>query len=144
MDLARRLCASYEHWTGKELIPGHNNTDMLAEILFDAPFALVSHGTEDIPVFNFGNKTALELFELSWDDFIKMPSRQSADNDNQEDRAKLMSRVNLNGFEENCRGIRISSTGKRFLIEGATVWNVFDEDHKPCGQAAMFSQWTFL
>ena len=140
----RSLCFSYQHWTGKQLIEGHEKIDNIAEVLFNAPFALVSHGTETIPVFNFGNNTALELFELDWDKFIQLPSQESADQDNQEDRKKLMARVNKNGYEENCKGIRISSTGKRFLIEGATVWNIINEQDQYFGQAAMFTWWKFL
>ncbi len=36
---------------------------------------MVSHGTESDPIFNYGNRKALELWELSWDDFIEMPSK---------------------------------------------------------------------
>ena len=42
------------------------------------------------------------------------------------------------------RGVRISSTGKRFLVERATVWNIKEPDGTPLGQAATFSDWTFL
>lgn len=143
-DHARRLCFSYQHWTGKELLPDFETINNPAEDLFNAPFALVSHDTKPVPVFNFGNKKALELFELGWEEFMRLPSKESADQENQEDRAKLMARVNKNGYEENCNGVRISSTGKRFLIEGATVWNIIDEHGVYYGQAAMFTRWKFL
>lgn len=144
VDHARRLCSSYQRWTGKELIPDYKTLKNPAGILFDAPFVLVSHGIETVPVFNFASNAALKLFELEWEQFIQLPSKESADQDNQEDRARLMARVNANGYEENCKGIRITSTGKRFLIEGATVWNIIDEENIYYGQAAMFTQWKFL
>jgi len=34
-------------------------------------------------------------------------------------------------FSEGYRGVRISRTGKRFLIERATVWNVPNEAGQP-------------
>ena len=144
IDHARLLCSSYQRWTGKQLISGHEKKGNLALALFEAPFALVSHGTETVSVFNFGNKIALELFELDWEQFIQLPSRNSADGDNQEDRKRLMARVKNEGYATDCTGVRISASGRRFLIEGATVWNVVDEQGGYYGQAAIFSQWEFL
>lgn len=141
---AWRLCYSYQRWTGKDLVSNYQTIKNPAEVIFNAPFALVSHGIEPVPVFNFGNRTALELFEIDWDQFIQLPSKESADQENQEDRASLMARVNVNGYEENCCGVRVTSTGKRFLIEGATVWNIIDEQDIYHGQAAMFARWKFL
>ena len=36
-----------------------------AEALMDAPFVVLSHGTEDDPIFNYGNLAAQKLF-LEW------------------------------------------------------------------------------
>ena len=136
------LCSSYEHWTGRQLIADYRQTGDLLHALFDAPYVIVSHGTESDSIFNFGNRAALELFELDWEDFIRLPSRESADHDNREDRKQLMDRVKRDGYADDCSGVRISATGKRFLITGATVWNVVDEDLEYYGQAAMFTNWS--
>jgi hypothetical protein len=32
------------------------------------------------------------------------------------------------GYFTGYRGIRISATGRRFLVRGATVWNVVDQE----------------
>lgn len=137
------LCDSYRYWTGKTLVtipPGHS----IAQALFNAPFVLVSHGTEAVPVFNYANRNALELFGLDWEEFTRMPSTQSADEENQADRAALMARVREDGYATGCSGVRVSSTGRRFHIDGATVWNVLDEEGRYQGQAAMFDQWIYL
>ena len=42
------------------------------------------------------------------------------------------------------RGVRISRTGRRFLVQHATVWNVLDEDGGRVGQAVAFLDWTPL
>ena len=102
--LARLLCSSYEHWTGRQLITEHRQTGNLLHTLFDAPFVIVSHGTEDDSIFNFGNRAALELFELPWEEFIRLPSRKSADAENLEDRKQLMARVKKNGYADDCSG----------------------------------------
>jgi len=52
--------------------------------------------------------------------------------------------VRENGFIDDYSGIRISSTGRRFHIRQAIVWNVLDEDGRYAGQAATFSSWEFL
>ena len=63
------LLKSYKKWTGKELTDINGETGQIAEHIFNAPFALVSHDTQDDPVFNYGNKKALELFEQLQDRF---------------------------------------------------------------------------
>ena len=138
------LCSRYKHWTGKQLLPESGRVNNLIKSLFDAPFVIVSHGTETDSIFNFGNRAALELFEISWQEFIQLPSRKSADQENQADRVRLMARVNADGYATDCKGVRISATGRRFLITGATVWNVVDEHDRYHGQAAMFTHWSYL
>ena len=138
------LLKSYYRWTGKNIADFKGLPEENAELVINAPFALVSHDTADDPVFNFGNKTALELFELDWDSFTRLHSRKSAEPVNREERAEILRRVTENGFIDDYCGIRISSTGKRFMITNATVWNVVDDDGLYKGQAAFFDKWEYL
>jgi hypothetical protein len=55
------LLHSYQHWTGRFLIDAIASPEEISQALFEAPFALVSHGTELDPIFNYGNRRALEL-----------------------------------------------------------------------------------
>lgn len=137
----RILCSSYRHWTGRDLLdPAADNADIVKQ-LDEAPFALVSHGTEPDPIFNYANRTALRLFEMNWDDFTSMPSRLSAEPLAQQERDRLLARVGSHGYIDDYNGIRISSTGKRFMIRDATVWNLLDESGQPYGQAALLRDW---
>lgn len=137
------LADSYRRVTGRQLIADSAFTgEGLAGALFEAPFVLVSHNTAEDPLFNYGNRPALQLFELDWDVFIRLPSRLSAEAQNREERQRLMTRVTQDGFIDDYRGIRVSSTGKRFWIENATVWNIIDARGDYRGQAAMFHDWT--
>jgi hypothetical protein len=106
-----------------------------------AAFALVSHGTEADPIFNYGNALALLLFEMTREEFTTLPSRFSAEPMLREDRAHLLDRVTSQGFIDDYSGVRISSSGKRFFIQGATVWNLLDETGRPYGQAALIPRW---
>jgi hypothetical protein len=136
------LCRSYERLTGRSLF------DLAAadapRALFQASFALVSHGVEDDPVFNYANQTALELFEMSWEQFTILPSRHSAEPANREERARLLAQVSNHGYIDNYAGVRISSSGRRFLIEDAVVWNLIDDRGSYHGQAAVFDKWSYL
>ncbi|MEM9266191.1 MAG: MEKHLA domain-containing protein [Cyanobacteria bacterium P01_F01_bin.13] len=138
------LCRSYERCIGQPLIPYESTSAESIDTLFAAPFALVSHGTETDPIFNFGNQTALALFELPWEQFTRLPSRKSAEPMNREERQRLLERVTQHEYINDYSGIRISASGKRFLIESATVWNLVDHFGHYRGQAAVFEHWLFL
>jgi predicted DNA-binding protein (UPF0251 family) len=56
----------------------------------------------------------------------------------------LLEAVTERGFIDDYSGVRISKTGRRFRIAQATVWNLLNQEGKPCGQAAMFDHWEFL
>ena len=105
---------------------------------------LVSHGTEADPVLNYGNAAALALWEMSWAELTRTPSRLTAEAPNRAERARLLAAVTARGFIDDYSGIRISKTGRRFIISQATVWNLLTEQGKPYGQAAMFGAWEFL
>ncbi len=141
---ARRLAESHRRWTGRDLLPLESDGRELARKLFAAPFVLVSHGTEADPVLNYGNATALKLWEMTWEELTQTPSRFTAEAPNREERASLLAEVTQNGFIANYAGVRISKTGRRFRIAQATVWNLIGDDDGPAGQAATFSQWEFL
>jgi hypothetical protein len=134
------ICASYQKWVGTPLIPKLPN---LAELLFFAPFVVVSHGTEPDPILNYGNQTALHLWEMTWEELTQMPSRLTAEEPNREERARLLKSVAEKGYIDDYQGVRITKTGKRFFIPKATVWNL-EENGKYAGQAAMFREWKFL
>jgi hypothetical protein len=138
------LARSLKRWTGRELLPGVSNPIELSQKVFEAPFVIVSHDTEDDPILNYGNRTALALWEMSWEELTRTPSRLTAEAPNRDERARLLEIVTQRGFIDDYSGIRISKTGRRFCISHATVWNLLTEDDKPCGQAAMFDRWEFI
>ena len=138
------LANSFKKWTGADLLTGNFPSAELAEKLFHAPFVVVSHGTQADPILNYGNRAALALWELPWDEFIRTPSRLTAEAPRREDRARLLEQVTRRGFIDNYSGIRISRSGRRFEISRAIVWNLLSATGEPCGQAATFSEWKFV
>ncbi|MFN6558187.1 MAG: MEKHLA domain-containing protein [Nostoc sp. ChiSLP01] len=137
------LINSFRHWTRNSLLDVNGIPQEIAKVLFEAPFVLVSHGTEPDPIFNYGNRKALELWELSWEEFTTMPSRKSAEEVVQQERDRLLSEAATKGFSH-FSGVRITSTGKRFEIQDGILWNLLDEQNQYCGQAAVYSQCTFV
>ena len=142
----RHLLWSYEHFVGIPMMGFSARSDCsVAKEIFYAPFALVSHGTEEDPVFNYANQTALTLFEMQWQAFTSMPSKYSAQPMSREERAALLSRVTQDGYIDDYSGVRIAKSQRKFRIEQATVWNVLHrEQGHYIGQAAIFSCWQFL
>jgi hypothetical protein len=115
------LARSYWRFTGRDLLPGATDERELARGLFEAPFALVSHGTEADPVLNYGNAAALALWDMTWEELTRTPSRLTAEAPEREERARLLAAVTANGFIDDYAGIRISTSGRRFRIRNATV-----------------------
>ncbi len=116
----------------------------LAQRLYEAPFVVVSHGTQVDPILNYGNATAQRLWELSWDELTSMPSRLTAEAPLREERARLLAAVTSQGFIDDYTGIRMTRSGRRFKISLATVWNLVTLDGQHYGQAALFSEWAWL
>jgi hypothetical protein len=129
------IAESFERLLGRPLVI--SSTDII-KALWEAPFAVVAHGTEADPVFFFGNRYALTAFDSDVEGFTRMPSRLSAEAPLREERQALLDRVTRDGFIDDYEGVRISARGRRFRIEGAIVWNLIDGRGERRGQAATF------
>jgi hypothetical protein len=138
------LLRSFHELTGRHLVPPCCGSAETAVLPNEAPFFVASHGLEEDPVLDFGNLFALDLFEMSWQEFVKTPSRLTAEAPNRAERQRLLDSVAHTGLIDDYSGIRISSTGRRFRICNATVWSVTDPSGKKTGQAATFSDWEFI
>jgi len=105
---------------------------------------VVSHGIETDPILNYGNRMALDLWEMAWEQLVETPSRLTAEPINRAEREWMLEQARARGYIDTYRGVRISGTGRRFLVENALVWNVLDSRGQRIGQAATFSQWAWL
>ena len=140
----QRLLNSHARWVGTELIDRSGTAEEQAHRLFDAHFVVVSHGTQADPILNSANAIALELWELPLERFLQTPSRLTAEPMHRDERARMLEATSRQGYIDDYQGIRISSTGRRFHLPRATVWNILGEHGHLAGQAATFSQWVFL
>ncbi|WP_337100183.1 MEKHLA domain-containing protein [Paenibacillus sp. YIM B09110] len=140
------LMDSYLRWTGRELVDRESLSGMTsaADLLFQAPRVILSHGTEADPVLNFGNALALKLWEMEWDKLTSIPSRLTAEPLEREERDRFFTLVTANGYVDDYTGVRISSSGRRFYMKQATVWNLIDEAGVYRGQAATFTDYSYI
>lgn len=135
----QRLLNSFERLTGKSIVERFSPEEDLIKVE-EGNFVLVSHNGADDPILNYGNPFALNLWELNWDEFTKTPSRKTAELDLREKRQQMLAIAEKQGYFDKYEGVRISSSGKRFLIKNAIIWNVFDENNDKIGQAAYFNE----
>lgn len=143
-EQAELLISSFHRVTGKHLISPKLTGEAAYQALFEAPFALASHDTAEDPMFNYGNLTAQKLFEMDWATLLTHPSRHSAEPENRAERTRLLKLVTEHGYIDDYRGIRVSSTGRRFRIDEAIIWNLIDEQGVYRGQAAALYKWAEL
>ena len=99
MDLAwiGWLLDSYALWLKQELIDRSGDTEAQSERLFFAPFVVVSHLDSEDPILNYGNRRALDLWEMTWPEFTATPSRLTAEPMNRDERARTLRRVAAHG-----------------------------------------------
>lgn len=141
---ARMIINSYKRVTGKMLLEEDPVPGEEFDRLYQAPIVVLSHGLEPDPVLNFGNLSAQKLWEMEWTIFTRTPSRLTAEPINRDERDRFLHAVSENGFVDNYTGIRISSTGRRFYILEATVWNLTDDNGSMHGQAASFREYRYI
>lgn len=139
------ICRSYHHWTGRVLCDLSGLAPEAAVTkLFELPQIVLSAGQGSDPLLNFGNKAALKLWEMTWEQLTQTPGSRTAEAPEREERSRFLKEVSEKGFVSNYQGVRISKTGRRFRIRNAVVWNLVDSDGSYHGQAATFSDWDYL
>lgn len=132
------LADSYARLLGRPLVPQVMHVDEATEWLYEhAPFAVLAHNTDPDPVFIYGNKAAQRRFGYSWDEITRLPSRLSAEAPNREERQQFLARVQRLGYEAGYKGVRVTKSGQRFMIEEATLWQLLDADGTLHGQAVV-------
>lgn len=138
-SFAELLLDSHRRLVGRPLIDTTASEEPTAQWLYRAaPFCLLAHDSRVDPCFVYANKTAQACFGYSWDEFVGLPSRLSAEASNRAERQRLLEAVTRDGYIDHYRGLRIAKSGRRFWIEHAIVWELRDEHGARHGQAAMF------
>lgn len=138
------LLDSYAFLAKQELIARDGTAVDQAERLFNSPVVVASHDLQHDPILNYGNQMALDLWEMNWNRFTQTPSRLTAEPVHRQERARMLEQAKTQGYISNYRGVRLSRTGRRFVVDQATIWTIQKSDGTPLGQGATFSAWTYL
>lgn len=138
-----RVAASFGRVTGGDLIAEAGlDPAMLGRSAWDGNFALLTHDLNAI--LTYGNRFALDLWEMDWQTLVSTPSRLTAPEEDRAARAAIMAQVERDGFTRAYSGRRVSRSGRLFLIENATVWTMRDEKGAGFGTGAFFKSITRL
>ncbi|WMJ73135.1 MEKHLA domain-containing protein [Cytophagaceae bacterium ABcell3] len=137
------LNTSFTKLLGRPLVEDTTSGSLVNQML-NAPFVIVSHNTENDPIFNFANHCALNLWKMNWEEFTSLPSRYSAEAMERGQREAFLKQAQEKGYVDQYSGIRIAKDGKRFRISDAIIWNLHDDESNFKGQAATFNQWEYL
>jgi hypothetical protein len=139
IEHAELLLSSHRSLLKRDLLDSF--TAEIGRALYEAPMVVLAHDTAADPTFFYGNLAAQRLFEMDWHELVQLPSRFSAEPVAREERQRLLDLVTRQGYIDNYSGVRIAKSGKRFLIEQATVWNLLGPEGNVVGQAAAFDHW---
>ena len=141
------LLRSHQRAFGRPLLacdrPGTSRR-LTNQELFSSTVAVLAHDNSNDPRLIYANAMALRLWQRSWPEMIGMPSRYTAEEGARRERASALQQAQRQDAFEGYRGIRISGNGRRFMINNARIWTLWDEENRGCGQAAAFSNWYWI
>ena len=112
--------------------------------LFACGFPVLAHDGSPEPKLTYANAAALHLWNAPWRELVGLPSRLTAPIAEQAERSIALSKAKREDAIEGYSGIRISRTGRRFMIQNARIWTLWDQQQHACGQAASFSNWWWI
>ena len=146
--LARLVLQSHQRAFGRPLIasarPGWCFELTTCQELFACGFPVLAHNCSPDPKLTYANAAALQLWDSSWGELIGMPSRLTAPETERVERTNALGQAQRLDAVQHYQGIRISRKGRRFMINNARIWTLWDQKQQACGQAACFSNWWWI
>jgi hypothetical protein len=140
---AARIAQSYQQLLGQALVRS-DDPDTWRALWLGTPTRSLPTALRRTRCFSTATAWRCRCSKWISPAFTRLPSRFSAEAPVREERARLLARVSRDGYIDDYSGVRIASSGRRFRIEQATVWNLVDADRSIHGQAATFAHWTEL
>jgi MEKHLA domain len=127
--------------TGTSLLDRMEGIDSIHDVHSCSRYAVLSHGTQQDPIYNYFNQGALLTFQWPEDEVYQLPSRYSAPGGKLRDqRDILMERVVQEQAQTFPEAIRQTKTGQPFRLTDVLLWNVFDTEGSRVGQTALFDR----
>jgi PAS domain-containing protein len=131
---------SFRRLLGRELIGRTGDAGEDARRLFELPLGVLAHDTATTPLLDWANRAAAAAFDATPEELLGRPSAATAPADASADRERLFETLRRHGFVTGYTGMRITTTGRRFLIEDVTVLELRDGRGNPAGHAAIIGK----
>ncbi len=101
------LIASYHHCVGWPLLPpGIPKADHARWLYDEAPFCVLAHYADPDPRIVYANRVVQGPFQYSWEEFLALSSRLSAEVAAQAERQRLLDAATRDGVASGCGGLR--------------------------------------
>jgi hypothetical protein len=133
---------SLKRFTGKSLLDVLDDVSTISDIHSNTRYAVLSHGNQTDPIYNYFNEAALQQFEWPESEIYSLHSRYSApDGTLRRDRDEAIQSI---ARREELRiiptAVRQTKYGTQFQLVNVTLWNVYDNDGVRLGQTAWFDR----
>lgn len=99
-------------------------------------YLVLSHGTEEDPIYCYFNRAALDAFERDPQEISSLPSRYSAPPEGRTPRTALLEDTLQNQYQQLPPLIRVTKTGQLFRVPDVVLWNIYNDQGDLVGQTA--------
>lgn len=140
MRRAGEILDSYSRHVGRELVERSGDAAEDARQLFDLPLAVLAHDAAPRPLLDWANLAAARAFDATPETLLGVPSADTAPADAVADRRALFEVLAAHGCVVGYSGVRVSLTGRRFVIDDVTVFEITDAAGRPAGHAAVIAK----
>ena len=124
--------------SGKSMYDRMDQIDCATQVHATTRYAVLSHGTQEDPIFCYFNSGALQLFQWPESEIYQIPSRYSAPEGKlRDDRSSVISKTSQQQFNVIPSAIRQTRNGSLFEMVDVLLWNVYNEDGVRVGQTAL-------
>ncbi|KAG7374027.1 MEKHLA domain containing protein [Nitzschia inconspicua] len=126
--------------TGKSLFDYMEGVTRPDQVHDNERYAVLSHGTQDDPIYCYFNKAALQQFQWTENEIYSLPSRYSApDGADRTSRQIDVEQAIQQDLKELKSVIRQTKHGDLFEMLNVLLWNVYD-GKKRVGQTALYDR----
>jgi hypothetical protein len=132
---------SLKNFTGKSLLE-RLEISSVSQVHDHEGFAVLSHGVQDDPVYNYFNRAALLTFRYPESVVYRTPSRYSAPDGEERNvkRAQEVREALHQDLKEIPDAVRQTYSKDLIRIRDIVLWNVYDESGQRVGQTAVFNR----
>ena len=102
-------------------------------------FAVLSHGNQSDPIYNYVNAAGFRVFRWPEDVYYQLPSRKSApEGAARNERARVIDNTVAGDITYIGEAVRVRYPNATVTLRDAILWNVYDDDGCRAGQTVLF------